>query len=88
MTQRIQPLRHDYSVPLRVGATHRQADLVGYPEHVAQMIRQVLLTGPGERVCMPEFGCVLRQLVFQPKTSGLSSTRRDWKRRSDRSTTP
>ena len=74
MTQRIQPLRHDYSVPLRVGATHRQADLAGYAAHVAQMIRQVLLTGPGERVCMPEFGCGLRQLVFQPKTSGLSST--------------
>jgi len=74
MTQRIQPLRYDYSVPLRVGPTHRQAELAGYADHVAQMIRQVLLTGPGERVCMPEFGCGLRQLVFQPKTSALSST--------------
>lgn len=74
MTQRIQPLRHDYSMPLQVGATHRQAELTSYAEHVAQMIRQVLLTGPGERVCMPEFGCGLRQLVFQPKTSALAST--------------
>lgn len=74
MSQRIEPLRYDYCFPLRVGPTHRQAELASYADHVAQMIRQVLLTGPGERACMPEFGCGLRQLVFQPKTAGLSAT--------------
>ncbi|MEK6676312.1 MAG: GPW/gp25 family protein [Planctomycetota bacterium] len=68
------PVRHDYSFPLRVSATHRQAERADYPRHVAQMIRQVLLTSPGERVCLPEFGCGLRQLVFAPKTAGLSAT--------------
>jgi phage baseplate assembly protein W len=74
MTQRIEPLRFDYSFPLRIGPSHRQAALASYPDHVAQMIRQVLLTAPGERINMPDFGCGLRQLVFQPKTAGLSST--------------
>lgn len=37
-----------------------------HPEHVAQMIRQVLLTGPGERICRPRFGAGVRSLVFEP----------------------
>lgn len=74
MTQRIEPLRFDYAFPLRIGPSARQAQLATYPDHVAQMIRQVLLTGPGERINMPEFGCGLRQLVFEPKTAALSAT--------------
>jgi phage baseplate assembly protein W len=74
MTQRIEPLRFDYGFPLRIGPSHRQAELATYPNHVAQMIRQVLLTTPGERVNMPDFGCGLRQLVFQPKTAALDAT--------------
>ena len=67
-------IRHDYAFPLRIGPTHRQASRATYPDHVAQMIRQVLLTSPGERACLPEFGCGLRQLVFAPKTAGIEST--------------
>ena len=37
-----------------------------YGAHVDQLIRQVLLTSPGERVHRPEFGCGLRQLLFEP----------------------
>ena len=66
--------RHDYAFPLRIGPAHRQASRATYPAHVAQMIRQVLLTAPGERVCLPEFGCGLRQLVFAPKTAGIEAT--------------
>jgi phage baseplate assembly protein W len=68
------PVRFDYGFPLRIGAAHRQAERVSYPDHVAQMIRQLLLTSPGERVCLPDFGCGLRQLIFSPKTAGLTST--------------
>lgn len=74
MKQEISPLRYDYSFPLRIGSAHRQAELVSYAAHVGQMIRQVLLTSPGERVCMPEFGCGLRQLIFAPRTAGLEAT--------------
>jgi len=74
MTQVIGPIRFDYGFPLRLSVLHRQAERVSYTAHVAQMIRQVLLTSPGERVCMPEFGCGLRQLLFAPKNAGLAAT--------------
>lgn len=37
-----------------------------YAEHVHQMIEQLLLTGPGERVNRPDFGGGLAQLVLGP----------------------
>ncbi len=37
-------------------------------------IIQVLFTSPGERVNMPEFGCGLRDLVFDPNNSVLAAT--------------
>jgi phage baseplate assembly protein W len=41
---------------------------------VDQMIRQVLLTTPGERVDLPEFGCGLRQFLFAPNSNALQAT--------------
>jgi phage baseplate assembly protein W len=38
------------------------------------MVRQLLLTSPGERVDLPQFGCGLRALVFAPITDTLSAT--------------
>lgn len=37
-------------------------------------IYQVLLTAPGERVGLPEFGCGLRDLVFDPGNEILAAT--------------
>jgi len=68
------PTRHDYSFPLRIGPAQRQAERVSYQEHVVQMIRQALLTTPGERVCLPEFGCGLRRLIFAPLSKELEAT--------------
>lgn len=39
-----------------------------YEAHVEQMMRQVLLTSPGERVNRPDFGCGVRQLLFSPNS--------------------
>lgn len=62
--------RDDYAFPFRIAASG-QAARARYPAHVEQMIRQVLLTAPGERVDLPEFGCGLRRLLFAPdSTSG------------------
>src|SRR5262245_15453763 len=36
--------------------------------HVEQMMRQVLMTSPGERVNRPDFGCGLRRIVFAPNS--------------------
>ena len=37
-----------------------------YDEHVKQLIIQVLMTAPGERINRPEFGCGVKRLVFSP----------------------
>lgn len=67
-------IRHDYAFPFRIDGVSRQAQAVPYDLHVRQMIRQVLLTTPGERVNLPEFGCGLRQLVFAPHSDALESS--------------
>lgn len=66
--------RQDYAFPFRIDAASRQAAQTNYAAHVQQMIRQVLLTAPGERVNLPEFGCGLRQLLFAPHSEALDTT--------------
>jgi phage baseplate assembly protein W len=56
--------RQDYGYPFRIDPGSGQGGQAGYADHVEQMIRQVLLTSPGERVDLPEFGCGLRRMVF------------------------
>src|SRR3954471_12654982 len=66
--------RRDYAFPFRIDATSRQAAESAYAAHVNEMVRQVLLTSPGERADLPEFGCGLRQLIFAPHAEALDST--------------
>jgi uncharacterized protein len=66
--------RHDYAFPFRIDPASGQASQTPYQTHVDQMIRQVLLTSPGERIDLPEFGCGLRQLIFAPHSSALDAT--------------
>ena len=66
--------RHDYAFPFRISPASRQAAQAGYADHIDQMIRQVLLTAPGERVNLPTFGCGLRQLLFAPSSDALAAT--------------
>ncbi len=42
-------------------------------DHIRDMIEQLLLTSPGERVNRPDFGSGLLQLVFAPNSSELAS---------------
>src|SRR5258707_12881583 len=65
--------RHDYAFPFRIDLASRQAQRTGYEAHVAQMVRQVLLTTPGERADLPEFGCGLRTLIFAGNSDALSA---------------
>lgn len=37
-------------------------------------IVEIVLTAPGERVMLPEFGCGLRDLVFDPNNEILAAT--------------
>jgi phage baseplate assembly protein W len=66
-------LRRDFAFPFRIDPASRRGTNTSYPAHVAQMVRQVLLTTPGERVDLPEFGCGLRALIFAPISDGLAA---------------
>jgi phage baseplate assembly protein W len=67
---------HDvrHPVALDPGLGRLAAESV-YGQHIDQMIRQLLLTTPGERVNRPDFGCGLRDMVFAANgqvTAGLT----------------
>jgi Bacteriophage baseplate protein W len=51
--------------PFRIDEGGRTAT-TPYEEHVRDLIEQLLLTSPGERVNRPDFGSGLLQLVFAP----------------------
>lgn len=68
------PPRQDYAYPFRIDAGSSRSAETAYPEHVDQLLRQLLLTSPGERTCLPEFGCGLRRLVFAPQSEALVAT--------------
>jgi uncharacterized protein len=68
------PPRHDFTFPFRVDPVSQQTARAAYPAHVEQMVRQLLLTTPGERVNLPQFGCGLRGLVFSPLSDALTAT--------------
>ena len=66
--------RTDYAFPFRIDPDSGQGAQSPYPRHVDEMIRQILLTAPGERADLPEFGCGLRRLLFAPNSEGLQAT--------------
>jgi uncharacterized protein len=75
VTTPLSPLpRQDLAYPFRVDSTSQQTAQTTYPTHVEQMVRQLLLTSPGERVDLPQFGCGLRALVFAPMSEALAAT--------------
>lgn len=61
--------------PFRIGADGRTATPASVDEHVKGEIIQLLLTAPGERPFLPNFGGGLRRLVFEGNddvSAGLS----------------
>jgi len=66
--------RTNYAFPFRIDQASRQGAQSPYAQHVDDMIRQILLTTPGERADLPEFGCGLRQLLFAPNSDALQTT--------------
>lgn len=56
-------IRHPFEVDAGVGRIRTEPDRSAY---VRQLMRQVLLTAPGERIDRPTFGCGVRRMVFAP----------------------
>ncbi|MBN3753678.1 GPW/gp25 family protein [Paraburkholderia sp. Tr-20389] len=68
--------RADYAFPFHLDPGSGQAAQAPYTDHVDQMIRQILLTAPGERADLPEFGCGVRQMLFAPNSDALQASAR------------
>ena len=49
----------------------RLRPFLGGDEKIRQSIWIILTTAPGERQMLPEFGCGIHDLVFQPNTAAL-----------------
>jgi len=62
--------------PPRVGADGRLVWSAG-EDNVRESIRLILLTEPGERLLREEFGCGLRQFLFEPNTVTTRALIRD-----------
>jgi uncharacterized protein len=52
--------------PFRIGTDGRTAAPLSDAEHVRDELLQLLLTSPGERLFLPEFGGGVGKLVFEP----------------------
>jgi hypothetical protein len=57
--------------PFRIGTDGRTAAPASDAEHVRDELLQLLLTNPGERLFLPEFGGGVRKLVFEPASDVL-----------------
>jgi len=65
-------IRHPFEIDASLGRVSTEPD---FGQHVDQLVRQVLLTSPGERVNRPAFGCGVKRMVFAPNakvTAGLT----------------
>jgi uncharacterized protein len=67
-------VRDDFAFPFRIDVAAGAVATASYQDHVKQMIREVLLTDPGERVCLPTFGAGLRRLLFAPISAQLQAS--------------
>jgi len=53
------------SFPFRVSPEGRTTTVRSLEEHVRDEVMQLILTNPGERLFLPEFGGGVRRLVFE-----------------------
>ena len=65
--------RTGWSFPFKINDLGQVSTSAGN-EDIRNKVLQVLLTSPGERVNLPEFGCGLRDLVFDPNNEILAAT--------------
>ncbi|MGD9614577.1 MAG: GPW/gp25 family protein [Alphaproteobacteria bacterium] len=57
--------------PFRIGADGRSVSPASDSDHVRDEVLQLLLTDPGERPFLTEFGGGVRRLVFEPASDVL-----------------
>lgn len=58
--------------PFRIGTDGRTVSPASDAEHLRDELLQLLLTSPGERPFLPDFGGGVRRLVFEPASDPLT----------------
>ncbi|MCP4403248.1 MAG: GPW/gp25 family protein [bacterium] len=62
-------MREEYgrhlAFPFHIGNDGRTAQVSSLEDHVRDELLQLILTNPGERIFLPEFGGGVRRLVFE-----------------------
>ncbi|MBR0846472.1 GPW/gp25 family protein [Bradyrhizobium diazoefficiens] len=66
-------MSNELDFPYRTGDSGRTA-VTDRPDHIRDLIEQVLFTMQGERVMRPDFGAGLLALVFEPNSVTLAAT--------------
>ena len=59
-----------FGINAAVGRLQQEPD---YDAYIVQLIKQVIFTGPGERINRPDFGAGVRRLLFAPNSIGTAS---------------
>ena len=70
MQDDIQAIAYPFAIDTGFGQLATEDD---FAEHVEQLIKQVLLTNPGERINRPDFGCGIRRMLFAPNSQESAS---------------
>jgi phage baseplate assembly protein W len=70
MPQPITAVHFPFAIDRNLGRLQRETD---YEEYIKQLMRQVLLTAPGERINRPDFGAGVKRLVFAPNSQATAS---------------
>ena len=63
MADAVSAIQFPVAIDAALGRVKQETD---YEKYIQQLIRQVLLTSPGERAHRPDFGAGLRRMVFAP----------------------
>jgi phage baseplate assembly protein W len=74
MTDALHALRFPFGIDAGGGRAMEETD---YEAYVRQLIRQVLLVAPGERINRPDFGAGVRRMLFganSPDTAAIART--------------
>ena len=66
----IKSIKYPFGIDQGLGAL---AEENSFKEHVKQMVIQILMTSPGERINRPDFGCGIRRMVFAPNSDVTAS---------------
>jgi phage baseplate assembly protein W len=71
-----QPHGRHLAFPFRIDLDGRTATPRSPQDHIRDELLQLLLTNPGERPFIPEFGGGVRKLIFEPASDALAGVTR------------